>query len=94
MPRIGTLAARVVFEPGNGTRYELVLLDLNAIPVSGTGDGDGYILVSRVNGSRTWAYPFRKGAYIDPGYLEQASGMGRADCEVLAPFLSEELGRW
>lgn len=87
-----TRVENYVIEPGNGTRYKLMFADI--VGIDGVSAEMPYVLVVRWGGVKNWAYPYMPGNYVAPRYLEEKSGMGKADCEALAPILTQLLAKW
>jgi hypothetical protein len=100
-PKMGLMKVRhkenvtyVQIEPGNGTRYELVLTDVKRLGLTGCGPVESdnhYVLVSKFDGASLWSFPFHVGHLITPGYMHEKTQMGIVDCEALAPILTEIL---
>lgn len=57
----------IVYEPGNGTSYQILLTPCEGLGIVGTGDGKGYTVVTLVNFGV--AYALHNDSAPHPGYI-------------------------
>lgn len=82
------------YQPGNGTRYVLVVTDLGRLH-SFTRDqyGEGEVfLVSWVNESGGKSMVFHKNTLLYPTYVMEKLQCGISDAAVIAELLGQKLG--
>jgi hypothetical protein len=88
----------VEYQPGNGTRYVLVLTELGrlgpeACTACGLGREGTGVLVSWVNGFRAPSMVVPSdGGYLAPNYVERKLNSSMADAVVLAELIGTLLG--
>jgi hypothetical protein len=99
------LTVGLVYQPGNGTRYDLLFVPAQGIsqastsPVPSGCDGedgrsrDGWTVVSKLNGT-TFSYPFdlspENRAHVS--YVREHSGLGFADAAALTALFRSIAG--
>lgn len=79
-------ATTLVYEPGNGTRYEIVLTDLRAM-------GEGYIVSLLTTSPGTCMRVADSGGYITATYVRSKLGVGLGDAVILAELIAHLTGR-
>jgi hypothetical protein len=86
-------ACMVVYEPGNGTRYRLVMTRVGSFAFSnrardvlGLGKGMGHVVAFPDSHYRTLTYS--DGSYLAPHWLCERVGCTMADAVVLAELLA------
>ena len=81
----------IVYEPGNGTRYELVFVQMSDAVLRMIGYRPSSVMVTLVNirGKTMFA---TKGAFLHPGYVKEKMDIGISDAYVLAEIISYCVG--
>jgi len=74
----------VQYAPGNGTRYDLLLVPCKGLGIAGTENGEGYTLVALLNGTCR-SYPFMKETHW--AYVGEKLGLREPDAQLIAELL-------
>jgi hypothetical protein len=72
-----------VYQPGNGTRYEVVFSEFN------NGNGPE-IVMTIVNMRKAMIIPSQMGMH-SLGYMQEKLGLGEGDCYALIPLINDFL---
>lgn len=88
------LPAALAYEPGNGTRYDLLFVTASSIrqltdsTVPAGIDENEWVVVSKLNGE-TFSFPIAVplGSYIAESYIAEKSGLGLADSVAITALL-------
>ena len=86
---------REFYEPGNGTRYDLIwgyVPPYNTQRIGMPTDPVFMLTWMRSGGSGGVSMVAGPGSFTHETYVSEKMGVGQADAEVLAAFINEKLG--
>ena len=83
----------IVYEPGNVTRYNILITRataiIDAIQIQGISHNDDWHFVSVVDKG---CYPFELTGHVAPGYLKEKVGLVTDDCAYHVAMLLNAIG--